>query len=102
MPKPYENAPDYVNDPSFAEPDEDTPTNDEGETVFIVDGELDPDNPMVIEVKVVAVHQGQENFSTENNYLGTLLADACCDFNMVFTATKEAAEQVVQDWKASA
>jgi hypothetical protein len=72
------------------------------EPVFIVDGEEDPDNPLIVKVEIAEVINVPKGMTDEalKSYLGNLLADACCDFNMAFTKTKEAADEVVRQWEA--
>jgi hypothetical protein len=97
----YENAPDYVNDPNFAQPDtaEDMSTVNT-EPVYIVDGEDGPNNPIILRVEVIEViDRGGKTDEYLKDYLGELLVDVCGGFNMAFAKTKEDAEQIAQDWK---
>lgn len=111
----YENAPAYVNDPSFASIEDvkhhNTPAPEEvrnlfqreqsKETVFIVDGESDPDNPLVVEVVLTRVLQGEENYSAERNYLKTLLGDLISGtgFNMEVVDSLDATTETISRWR---
>jgi len=71
------------------------------ETVYIVNGQVDADNPFVVEVKLTRVLHGQENYSSDYNYLQTLLEDMIhdTDSNMAVTVTEEEAVKTVEEWK---
>jgi hypothetical protein len=70
------------------------------ETVYLIDGEVDADNPLVAEVRLTRILSGQENYSTGQNYLKTLFEDMIGPFDMHVAETEEEAVQTLQEWKA--
>lgn len=71
-----------------------------GESIYLVDGEGDSGNPVVVQLTVGEQTNGDP---VENDYLYNLMQDmiGATGFNMDVTATREGAEQKVQEWTAA-
>lgn len=89
------NKEDKVNDPIRQV----NPANGESvelQPVYIVDGESDPNSPIIVKAEItVIVHDGGEDLS---EYLGTLLSDACDGYNMTFVKDLDSVRKVLTEW----